>query len=61
MARIRINSTPLVIEIMKVLDPDASFASQLTFIHPFDPLVNPHDKIRTRLEEMQIAYTNATS
>ncbi|KAL4971740.1 hypothetical protein BDW66DRAFT_155364 [Aspergillus desertorum] len=55
MARIRINSVPMVKVIMEILDPDTSFDTSLTFIHPFDPLVDHHDKFTARLQEMQTA------
>lgn len=53
MARIRINSASLVKEIMNVLEPDEADCANLTFIHPFDPLVNSHYKFKVRLQEIQ--------
>ncbi|KAJ5935487.1 hypothetical protein N7466_005034 [Penicillium verhagenii] len=55
MARIRINSVPLVEEVMKVLDKSEKFSESLTFLHPFDPLVNAYDKLKMRLHELQEA------
>ncbi|KGO73980.1 ATPase, AAA-type, core [Penicillium italicum] len=55
MARIRINSVPLVEEVMKVLGTSEKFSTSVTFVHPFDPLVHSHDKLKARLHEMQVA------
>ena len=40
---------------MSVLDPNNTFYNPLTLIHPFDPLVEFHDKLKAKLEEMKAA------
>lgn len=55
MAKIRINSVPLVEEVMKVLGTSEEFSQSVTFLHPFDPLVHSYNKLKTRLHEMQEA------
>ncbi|KAL6230351.1 hypothetical protein BDW75DRAFT_244904 [Aspergillus navahoensis] len=57
MARIRINSVPLVNEIVKILDQETEDTKSLTFIYPFDPLIDSHEKIKSRMRELQASTT----
>ncbi|KAI9041896.1 uncharacterized protein KD926_006442 [Aspergillus affinis] len=53
MARLRVNSVPLVKEIMNILSPEQEFSTSLTFCYPFPPLVQHHDQIKARFEKIQ--------
>ncbi|KAL4981969.1 hypothetical protein BDW68DRAFT_195877 [Aspergillus falconensis] len=53
MARIRINSVALVKEIIKILDQETEYTKSLTFIYPFAPLIDSHEKIKSRMQELQ--------
>jgi hypothetical protein len=42
---------------MKILDPESTNCrAGLTFIHPFEPLIESHEKFKARLEEMQTEF-----
>ncbi|KAK1144153.1 hypothetical protein N8T08_005815 [Aspergillus melleus] len=53
LARLRINSVPLVKEIMRILSPEQEFSTSVTFCYPFPPLVQRHDQIKARFEKIQ--------
>ncbi|CAI7580835.1 unnamed protein product [Penicillium bialowiezense] len=61
MARIRVNSVPLVLEVMKVLEAPEDFSRSVTFMHPFEPLLHSRDKLKARLHEMQEALATQSS
>jgi hypothetical protein len=57
MARIRINSVALVKEIVKILDQETEYTKSLTFVYPFDPLIDSHEKIKSRMQELEASTT----
>ena len=58
LTRIRVNSVPLVQEVMKVLGTSEEFSDSVTFVQPFNPLFHYYDKLKARLHEMKESVAN---
>ncbi|PWY87579.1 hypothetical protein BO70DRAFT_427501 [Aspergillus heteromorphus CBS 117.55] len=54
MTIIRINSVSVVKEIMQILSPDREFNTPLSFESPFRALIQNHDTIKERLNELPV-------